>query len=72
MEENLRFARPEGMNYDPHTHLTIARARQEDMIRQAERDELAHSLKDERPGALSRLRAHLTRKHPMHPSPIGA
>jgi hypothetical protein len=60
------------MNYNPHTHLTIARARQEDMIRQAERDQLARSFKGERPGALSRLRTHLTRKHPVHPSPIGA
>jgi hypothetical protein len=60
------------MYYDPHTHLAIARARQEDMIRQAERDELARSFKNERPGLLERLHAHLTRKRAAHPSPVGA
>jgi hypothetical protein len=60
------------MYYDPHTHLAIARARQEDMIRQAERDELARSVKNERPGLLERLHAHLPRKRAAHPSPVGA
>ena len=60
------------MDYSPHTHLTIARARQEDMIREAERDGLARSFKDERPGLLTRLLAHLARKRTAHPSPVGA
>jgi len=42
------------------------------MIRQAERDELARSVKNERPGLLERLHAHLPRKRAAHPSPVGA
>jgi hypothetical protein len=54
------------MYSNPHTHLAIARARHEDMIRQADRDRLARSFEDERPGVVVRLRARLaTRRHPQ-------
>jgi len=54
------------MYYNPHTHLAIARARQEDMIRQADRARLARSFEDERPSAIVRLRARLAvRRHPQ-------
>jgi hypothetical protein len=60
------------MYYSPHSHLAIARARHEDMIRQADRARLARSLKDERPSALSRLRTHLARKREPEPRPVTA
>jgi hypothetical protein len=60
------------MNYSPHTHLAIARARQEDLIRQAERDELARSFQDERPSVVSRLRSHLARRFSPRPRPVTA
>jgi hypothetical protein len=42
--------------YNPHTHLDIARARQEDMIREARRAELARLVsKPEREGLGSRI-----------------
>jgi hypothetical protein len=58
------------MYYSPHTHLALARARHEDMLRQADRARLARSFQSERPGAFSRLWAHLARKRQAHPSPI--
>jgi hypothetical protein len=60
------------MNYSPHTHLALARARHEDMLKQAEHARLARSFEDERPSAFSRLRAHLTRKHETEPRPVVA
>ena len=60
------------MNYSPHTHLAIARARHEDMLLQAERARLARSLDDERPGVVSRLRSHLARKRQPAPRPVAA
>jgi len=59
------------MLYNSHTHLAIARDRHEDMIRQAEQARLARSFSDERPGALSRLRTHLSRKREQ-PRPVTA
>jgi hypothetical protein len=52
------------MYYDPHSHLAIARARQQDMIREAERRNLAAKFEDERPGLLSRMRERLGRREP--------
>ena len=60
------------MYYNPHTHLAIARARQEDMIRQADRDRLARSFEDERPGAFVRLRARLAGRHQPQSRPVTA
>ena len=60
------------MNYSPHSHLAIARARHEDMLQQAEHARLARSFDDERPGVISRLRTHLTRKREVEPRPVTA
>jgi hypothetical protein len=60
------------MNYSPHTHLAISRARQEDMIRAADHAALVRSFKDERPGVLFRLRAHLARKRQPLAKPVTA
>jgi hypothetical protein len=60
------------MYSNPHTHLAIARARQEDMIRQADRDRLARSFEDERPGAFDRLRARLAARRQPHSRPVTA
>jgi hypothetical protein len=43
------------MYYDPHTHLAIARARHEDMLREARQRELARSVAVERPSLIARL-----------------
>jgi hypothetical protein len=48
--------------YSPHTHLDIARARHEDMIREAQRHQLAASVESKRPGLISRVREHLGRR----------
>ena len=60
------------MDYSPHTHLAIARARHEDMLQQAERARLVRSFENERPGVVSRLRTYLTRKHAADPRPVTA
>jgi hypothetical protein len=45
------------MYYDPHTHLTIARDRHEDMLREARKAQLARSVEDDhRLGIVARLR----------------
>jgi hypothetical protein len=38
------------MYYSPHTHIALAKARQDDLVREAERYHLARSVKVERPG----------------------
>ena len=53
------------MYYSPHTHLELARARHEDMLRRAERERIAALFEDERPSTLSRLRARLSRRHEL-------
>jgi hypothetical protein len=58
------------MYYSPHSHLAIARARHEDMLRDAERARLARSFDDERPGVFTRLRTHLSRKREPSARPI--
>jgi hypothetical protein len=60
------------MYYSPHSHLAIARARHEDMLRQADRARLARSFQDERPSAFSRLRTHLARKRQPEPRAVTA
>jgi hypothetical protein len=59
------------MYYSPHSQLAIARARHEDMLRDAERARLARSFDEEKPGLLSRLRMHLARKREA-PRPVTA
>ncbi|MGH3045524.1 MAG: hypothetical protein ACRDNC_00735 [Gaiellaceae bacterium] len=54
--------------YSPHTHLALARARQEDLIREARRRELARLVpKDEGPSLLARLAARLRRREAPRP-----
>jgi hypothetical protein len=60
------------MNYSPHTHLALARARHEDMLLGAERARLAATFRDDRPGALSRLRTHLAGLRHRQPRPVAA
>ena len=60
------------MNYSPHSHLAIARARHEDMLRDAERARLARSFDETKPGSLSRLWTHLARKRAADPRPVTA
>lgn len=60
------------MYYSPHSHLAIDRARREDMLLAAERARLARSFDEERPGVISRLRTHLTRKRAAEPRPVAA
>jgi hypothetical protein len=60
------------MNYSPHSHLAIARARHEDMLRDAERTRLARSFGENKPGTLSRLWTHLARKREADPRPVTA
>ena len=38
------------MYYSPHTQIALAKARQDDLIREAERHRLARAAKVERPG----------------------
>ena len=60
------------MYYSPHTHLAIARARHEDMLRDAERTRLARSFGKNKPGKLSRLWTHLARTREFDPRPVTA
>jgi hypothetical protein len=54
--------------YSPHTHLALARARQEDMIREARRAELARLVpKVERESLVSRI-AHLLKRSEHRPA----
>jgi hypothetical protein len=56
------------MYYNPHTHLEIARARHEDLLRDAERARRAAAFKSERPGLIARLHSLLgnrTAKQPV-------
>jgi len=60
------------MNYSPHTHLVLARARHEDMLAQADRARLAAQFRDEKPRALARLRTHLAGLRHRQPRPVVA
>ena len=72
MEESRPRVRPVGMFYSPSSQLALARARNEDLVREADRARLARSLKDDRLGALSRIRAHLARKRHPNRHPVTA
>jgi hypothetical protein len=69
MEEAAGRGRPVTMTYyNPHTHLALARARQEDMIREARRAELARLVpRDEREG-LGAWIAHLFKRNVHRPA----
>jgi hypothetical protein len=56
VEETAAPVRRVDMNYNPHTHLDIARARQADMIREADRRRLAKLVAQERPSLMARVR----------------
>jgi hypothetical protein len=58
------------MYQNPHTHLAIARARHEDMLRQADHDRLVRSLSNGRPGVFSRLWAHVSSRREAHSRPV--
>lgn len=63
------------MYYDPHTHLTIARDRHEDMLREARNAELARLVQDERPSIVTRLRGlfgHRAKHQPAVPRPLAS
>jgi hypothetical protein len=45
------------MYYSPHTHLAISRERQEDMLREADKRQLARLVPDDRTSLLSRIRS---------------
>jgi hypothetical protein len=58
--------------YSPHTHLALARARQEDLIREARRHELARLVpKRESTGVLVRI-ASLLKRHQRRPAATAA
>jgi hypothetical protein len=50
------------MYYSPHTHLAISRERQEDMLREAHKRQLARLVSDDRPSLLSRIRSLIGRR----------
>jgi hypothetical protein len=70
MEESRAPARHVGMQQSPHSYLALAHARQNDLLKEAERHRLARSLRDERPSALARLRAHFARRHEPQSRPV--
>jgi len=70
MEDADGPARPVGMNYSPHAHLAVARALQDDLLRQAEHERLARSLRNGRPSTFARLRTRFARKHGPQPRPV--
>jgi len=70
VEERLSRARPVGMQQSPHSYLALAHARQDDLLREADHHRLARSLRDGRPGALARLRAHFARRRDPQARPV--
>jgi len=71
-EEPRAGTRPEGMVYNPHTYLDLARAREQDLLRAARRQTVHPSSRNERPGALARIAALLRRRpaRPAAPAPV--
>jgi hypothetical protein len=55
------------MYYNPHTHLEIARARQADLIREADRRRLANLVTEDRPSLMARLRGFFGERSAKHP-----
>ena len=70
MEESRAPVRHVGMQQSPHSYLTLAHARQDDLLKEADRLRLARSLRDERPGALARLRAYFARRREPQSRPV--
>jgi hypothetical protein len=58
------------MYYNPHTHIEIARARHDDLLRSAEKHRLASLVAEKRPSPIVRLRAFLTRRHAIAEQPV--
>jgi hypothetical protein len=55
------------MYYSPHTHLAISRARQEDMLREAHKRQLARLVPEDRPSLLSRIRSLIGERSAQQP-----
>jgi hypothetical protein len=60
------------MYYSPNTHLALARARHDDMLREAERARLAARVAVERPSVLERIRGQLGRRPAKRPVELPA
>ncbi|MGH3036632.1 MAG: hypothetical protein ACRDMU_05565 [Gaiellaceae bacterium] len=56
----------------PNTHLSLARARHEEILREASRNRLHHASGNERPGALARLAARLRRRSARSAAPASS
>jgi hypothetical protein len=56
------------MVHNPNIHLALARARQEEILREARRHRLRYASGNERPSALGRLAALLRRRRPAQPA----
>jgi hypothetical protein len=55
--------------YSPHTHIALGRAREEDLIREARRRELARLVaEDKGPGLVARLAARLRGSEASRPA----
>jgi hypothetical protein len=55
------------MYYSPHTHLAISRERQEDMLREAHKRQLARLVPNDRPSLLSRFRSLIGQRSAKQP-----
>jgi hypothetical protein len=60
------------MYYSPHTHLALAKARHEDMLRAAERERIARRFRDERPSVLARFRSFVSGRASAKSRPAAA
>jgi hypothetical protein len=60
------------MYYNPHTNLELARARHDDMLREAARHRLAARVAGERPSVLERIRRLAGRRVAKRPVEIPA
>jgi hypothetical protein len=61
------------MSYNPHIHLAIARARQDDLLREADRRRLAKLASEGRPSLAARIRGFFgehTVKQPVVVQPV--
>jgi hypothetical protein len=55
------------MYTNPHTHLEMARARQADMVREADLRRLAKLVSEDRPSLITRLRSHFGERSVKQP-----
>jgi hypothetical protein len=60
------------MFYNPHTHLELARAHEQELLRAARRHTVHPASWNERPGALARFAARLRRRPARTASPAAA